>query len=112
MVERLPQRLVEMAGMVNSLVQVLERLCDFFVASMLCNNGRRGIIYHDFNKNNKKHIPPRFIVGTWLAGPVLRSRGVVSPMTLATVKVIGEVGVVTWVVNGGCTCGVTAMEKK
>ena len=94
MVERSPQRLMKMVGMVHSLVQVLERLCDFFVASRLCNNERRGIIYHDFNKNNKKHIPPRFIVGTWLAGPVLRSRGMVSSMTLATVKVIGEVEVV------------------
>ena len=53
-----------------------------------------GVIYHDFRKNNKKHLPPRFIVGTWLAGPVLRSRGMVSSMTLATVEIIGEVGVV------------------
>ena len=54
-----------------------------------------GVIYRDFNKNNKKHLPPGFVVGTWLAGPVLRSRGMVSSMALATVKVIGEVGVIT-----------------
>ena len=94
MIQRSPQRLVEVVGMVHSLVQGLERLYDFFVASMLCNNGRGGVIYHDFRKNNKNHLPPRFIVGKWLAGPVLRSRGMVSSMTLATVKVIGEVEVV------------------
>ena len=94
MVERSPQGLVQVLEMVHSLVQGLERFYGFFVAPMLVNNGRGGFIYHGFNKNNKKHLPPRSAVATWLAGPVLRSRGMASSMTLATVGVIGEVGVV------------------
>ena len=57
-----------------------------------------GVIYHEFTTNRQNHLPPRFIVGMWLAGPVLAIRGMISSINLATLKVVEE----ERAVMGGC----------
>ena len=96
--QQMVQGLVLVLGMVLGLVQGLDQVLHFFGVVMLHNNGRGGVIYHEFTTNRQNHLPPRFIVGMWLAGPVLAIRGMISSINLATLKVVEE----ERAVMGGC----------
>jgi len=55
-------------------------------------------MYHEFTTNRQNHLPRRFIKGMWLAGPDLTIRGMISPINLATLKIVEE----ERAVMGGC----------
>ena len=55
--QQMVQGLVLVLGMVRGLVQGLKQVLYFFGVSMLHNNGRGGVIYHEFTTHRQNHLP-------------------------------------------------------